>query len=132
MGSAVSPKCDSGLQSPDCTRERGGFGPEDSWDPPGFYFLQVQPLVGSVPSGRLRKLSEPLDWCNSSFPAATAMTGGAVFSPPGHRIGTKQDSGRWEGGLGLQVFLEHLLALGPGWRGCRGATEELFSFKYWR
>lgn len=74
-----------------------------------------------MPSGRLLKLSEPLDWCNSSFP--TAVTGGAVFSPPVHRIGTKQDSGRWEGGLGLQAFLEYLLALGPAAGGGAGPED---------
>ena len=100
----------------------GKRGDLDQKIPPSFYFLQVQPLVGSVPSGRLLKLSEPLDWCNSSFPAA--VTGGPVFSPPGHRIGTKQDSGRWEGGLGLQAFLEYLLALGPAAGGGAGGPRK--------
>ena len=54
MGSAVSRKCDSGLQSPDCTREKGGFGPEDSTQ----LLLSASPAPGGLRA--LRQAAEAL------------------------------------------------------------------------
>ena len=134
-------------QSPGCTRKAGGggagFGPEESQRPTSFYLLQVQFSVGSVTSGRLFQLSEPV---SSSLETVQRQLScccerGSRGASSRHWAVEQARRRIWGAGFALQpptqssAGIEPLPVPGPVAGGVRGATErrtESWSSECWR